>query len=115
MDAWKPELWGPVFLFFLFTGCQSAAPKGNVGHVHSYPIPTIEADWIRNGDPIEFENALWYPADDIEAFIDSEMAMMGEYKGVPFYIDKVDVRPYNRIYTKFGRNQFRFFEKKKGE
>jgi len=107
----RNQIWGPIFLFFLFSGCQSATP-GNVGHVHSYPIPSVEAEWIRNGEPIEFEEALWYPADDVEVFLDSEMSQVGEYRGVPFFIDKFDVRPYNRIYTKFGRNQFRYYEKK---
>ena len=73
----------------------------------------MEAEWIRNGEPIEFEDELWYPADSIEIFLDSEVSLIGEYQGVQFFIDKVDVRPFERLYTKFGRNKFRFFEKEK--
>ena len=103
-----------VFLLFFFVaGCQSTG--GNVGHIQSYPMTAIEAEWICNGEPIEFEDELWYPADDIEGFLDSEMSLVGEYQGVQFFIDKVDVRPYERLYTKFSRNKFRFFKKRKSE
>ena len=97
-------------LFFFVAGCQSTG--GNVGHVQSYSMTAIEAEWIRNGEPMEFEDELWYPVDDIESFLDSEVSVVGEYKGVQFFIDKVDVRPYERLYTKFGRNKFRLFEKR---
>ena len=102
-----------LLLLFLTAGCQSTG--GNVGHVQSYPMTAIEAEWIRNGEPIEFEEELWYPADDIEGFVDSEMSPIGEYQGVQVFIDKVDVRPYKRLYTKFSRNKFRFFEKRTSE
>ena len=105
---------GFVFLLSVFlTGCQTMG--GNVGQLHSYPTPAAEAEWIRNGEPIEFEGDLWYPMDDVESFLDSEMDLMGEYRGVQFFTDKVDVRPYNRLYTKFGRNKFRFFMRRKDE
>ena len=105
---------GFVFLLSVFlSGCQTTG--GNVGRLHSYLTPSVEAEWIRNGEPIEFEGDLWYPRDDIESFLDSEMDLMGEYRGVQFFTDKIDVRPYNRLYTKFGRNKFRFFEKRKSE
>ena len=102
-----------LLLFFFAAGCQSTG--GNVGHIHSYPMTAIEAEWIRNGEPIEFEGELWYPADNIEVFLDSEISLIGKYQGVQFFIDKVDVRPFDRLYTKFGRNKFRFFEKRKNE
>ncbi len=95
---------------FFMAGCQ--ATGGNTGQLHSYSIASIEAEWIRNGEPIEFEKKLWYPADSVEGFLDAEMALVGTYQGVQFFIDKVDVRPYDRLYTKFGRNQFRFFEQR---
>ena len=98
---------------FFLTGCQTTG--GNVGDLKSYPITSIEAEWIRNGDPIMFEEELWYPVDSVENFLDAEMMLAGTYKDVRFFIDKVDVRPYDRLYTKFGRNQFRFFEKRKKE
>lgn len=102
-----------LLLCFFAAGCQSTG--GNIGHIQSYPIRAVEAEWIRNGEPIEFEDELWYPADDIEGFLDSEMSLAGEYQGVQFFIDKVDVRPYARLYTKFSRNKFRFFEKRTSE
>lgn len=102
-------------LLFLLpaAGCQSTG--GNVGRVQSYPLASVEAAWIRNGEPIEFEGRLWYPADGVENFLDSEVYLLGEYRGVQFFADKVDIRPYERLYTKFGRNKFRFFEKRTDE
>ena len=99
-------------LLFL-TGCINT--KGNIGNVQSYPIPTFEAQWIRNGEPIEFEGERWYPADSTENLQDSEILLMGEHRGIQFFIDKLDVRPYNRLYTKFGRNKFRYFQKRTKE
>ena len=103
-------LWSLVFGLLSVTGCQTT--QGNNGQINSYTAPVAEADWIRNGEPIKFEDELWYPVDGIESFLDSEVLYMGEYRGVPFFIDKVDVRPYNRLYTKFGRYKFRIFEKR---
>ena len=102
-----------LLLCVFIVGCQSTG--GNIGHIQSYPIADIEAEWIRNGEPIEFEKEFWYPADSIESFLDSEMSLLGEYRGVQFFIDKVDVRPYDRLYTKFSRNKFRFFEKRQSK
>lgn len=104
-------LFGISLMILVAVGCQSTG--GNIGHVHSFPLTAMEAEWIRNGEPIEFEEELWYPADNVESFLDSEMNLVGEYQGVQFFIDKVDVRPYDRLYTKFSRNKFRFFEKRK--
>jgi hypothetical protein len=75
-------------------------------------VPSLEAQWIRDGEPIEFENEVWFPADGVEIFQDAEMFLAGEYKGVQFFLDRMDIRPYQRLYTKFDRNKFRFFEKK---
>lgn len=90
-------------------GCLTQS--GNVGNVQSFPTVPIEPRWIRDGEPIEFESELWYPADGIETLLDSEVYYVGDYKGTQFFIDKLDVRPYERLYTKFGKNQFRYFEK----
>lgn len=102
-----------VYGLLSMTGCQST--RGNVGHMPSYALSSIEAEWIRNGEPIEFESELWYPVDGVEGFLDSEMRFMGTHQGVEYFIDKVDVRPFSRLYTKFGKNKFRFFEKKMEE
>ena len=93
-----------TFSIILFSGCQSTG--GNTGQMQSYSFPNLEAEWIRNGKPIEFEDKLWFPCDDVESLIDSEMYLLGEYKKVQFFAEKMDVRPLNRLYTKFGRNKF---------
>ena len=112
---WRLGFWGTTAFFFCLVnaGCQSTG--GNVGRVQSYPFSTLEAAWIRDGEPIEFEDELWYPRDGVEGFQDSEMLKTGDYRGVQVFVDKVDVRPYERVYTKFDRNKFRFFEKRVGE
>ena len=97
-------------LVFSLMSCSSST--GNVGQVQSYPVTALEANWIKNGEPIEFEKELWYPEDDVEVFADPEVQPLGEYRGVQFFASKTDIRPFARIYTKFGRNQFRTFEKK---
>ena len=85
--------------------------KGNVGNIGSYTVVDEEAEWIRNGEPIEFEGTRWFPQDGFDVLMDNEMYLLGEYKGVQFFVEKIDVRPYNRLYTKFNRNKFRFFQK----
>ncbi|MBF0523006.1 MAG: hypothetical protein HQL24_08140 [Candidatus Omnitrophica bacterium] len=105
-----------LFLFsliFFVMGCSNIA--GNAGALQAYQVPETEASWIRNGEPLEFEGSLWYPADDVESLLDSEVYKVGDYKGVQIFVEKRDVRPYNKLYTKFDRNQFRYFEKKKTE
>ena len=93
---------------FFISGCVTSG--GNVGELQSYTFPAKEADWILNGEPIEYETDLWYPQDGIENFLDSEVYLLGEYREVQLFVERKDVRPYNRIYTKFGRNQYRHFE-----
>lgn len=73
----------------------------------------LEAAWIREGEPIIFEGTSWYPQDDIENLFENELYLLGEYQGVEYFVEKMDVRPYNRLYTKFGKNRFRLFEKNK--
>jgi len=77
-----------------------------------FRVPDMEAEWIRNGKPIEFEGEFWYPQDAIEVLLDQEVYLVGEYKGVQFFIEKSDVRPYKAVFTKFDRNKFRVFRKK---
>ena len=101
-------------LILILSGCSSQQ-SGNVGQLQSYAFSPKEADWILGGEPIEYENELWYPQDGTENLQDSEVYLLGEYRGVQLFVDKLDVRPYNRIYTKFNRNQYRYFEKRKSE
>ena len=98
------------FVILCLAGCQGHG--GNVGQLQSYSVPSIEEAWIRNGEPIKFANEKWYPCDDVENLLDSEVYILGEYRGIQFFVEKTDVRPYNRLDTKFSRNRFRFFEKR---
>jgi len=110
----RPMILASILLIALTTaGCQSTS--GNTGHRPNYASSSIEAEWIRNVEPIEFESELLYPADGIEGFLDSEMRFMGTHKEVEFFIDKVDIRPFNRLYTKFDKNKFRYYEKRISE
>ena len=103
------KLFALTVLSVFVWGC---ATTGNVGNLPSYPVSTVEAEWIRNGEPLEFEGETWYPKDTIDVLTDSEVMPMGKYKEVQFYTEKIDVRPFSRLYTKFGPNQFRIFKKK---
>lgn len=93
-------------------GCASSYGPGNA--VLYKPL-NPEPDWIRNGEPIEFEGELWYPRDTLDILTDEEVSPLGTYRGVQYYLQKIDVKPYNRIYTKFGKNQFRVFESKSAD
>ena len=102
-----------IFIIFLLllAGCTTTR-NGNLGDLQTFPIHTSEPEWIRGGEPMEFEGDLWYPQDGVEVFLDSEVMYMGEYRGTQFFVDKVDVRPFERLYTKFAKNKFRYFEKR---
>ncbi|MCB9719443.1 MAG: hypothetical protein H6756_01055 [Candidatus Omnitrophica bacterium] len=95
------------------TGCVSTAPGGNKGHLPTYPFTKIEPEWIRNGEPVDFEGELWFPQDGIESLTDQEVLPVGNYRDVQLFVDKVDVRPFDRVYTKFGVNKYRYFERTK--
>ena len=102
---------GLLFMFIGFlSGCASMN-SGNNGQVQSYPYPAIEAVWIRGGEPIEYDGSRWYPVNDYEVLQDSEVFQISEYKGVRIFVEKTAVKPYERIYTKFDKNKFRYFER----
>jgi len=91
-----------ALLTFIVFGCG-----GNIMYKGDYPFK--EASWLRSGEPIIFEDEAWYPTDDIENLLDDEVIFMGRYRDVPFYIEKRDVKPINRIYTKFDYHKYRVF------
>ena len=105
------------FLILLLGACVSCAhiDNSNDGQLQSYPAPLIEAGWIRAGEPIVYENDKWYPVRDVENLMDSEVFQIGEYKDVQIFVDKLDVKPYQRIYTKFAKNKFRYFVRIKND
>ena len=98
---------GLLFLLIILTGCISYAPGKFRGD-----FPIKEAPWVREGMPIMFQEYAWYPTEDIETLLDSEMEYQGEYNQVPFYIEKRQIKPFSRIYTKFGNHRYRIFKKK---
>ena len=100
------------FTMVVFCSGCSGGTIPNKGQLDIYPTPNQETEWIRNGEPIEFGGKLWYPQDGIENLLDSEVYLLGEYRGVQFFVEKTDVKPYDRLYTKFGPNRFRYFQSK---
>ncbi len=99
---------GILVLCALLAGCAATAKRKD--RPKEFPVPEEEARWIREGDPILYQGKRWHPLDMTENLLDSEVYYLGDYRGVPFFVEQVDVKPYNRIYTKFGKNQFRVFE-----
>ena len=100
---------------FLCAGCSALNSSNNNGQLESYPAPVIEASWIRNGEAIVYEGKQWFPVRDIEALLDQDVYQIGEYKGVQIFVDKTDVKPYERIYTKFAKAKYRYFERSKND
>ncbi|MBF0483167.1 MAG: hypothetical protein HQL25_00525 [Candidatus Omnitrophica bacterium] len=96
------------FLILPLFGCFSGTYTSK-GGIDDYQL---EAQWIRDGLPLEFEHELWYPQDGIETFLEPEVLKVGQYKEVDVFVEKVDIRPYNRLYTRFNKNKFRYYEKK---
>ena len=103
---------GLVLVLAGFGGGCASLNSDNNGQIQSYPAPIIEAGWIRNGDPIIYGGTKWYPVNDYEILQDSEVFQVTEYKGVQVFIEKIDTKPYERIYTKFDKNKFRYFERR---
>ena len=111
MDNKQKRLgFGLWLAFAIFLGGCASFSSGNGGQVQSFPAPSVEAVWIRDGQPIEFDGYKWYPVNDYEILTDSEVYQIGEYKGVQFFVEKISSKPYERIYTKFDKNKFRYFE-----
>ncbi len=109
MNACAVKIWVAAGLMcFGLAGCIRSS-GGNSGQLQSYPAPLIEAGWIRNGEPIIYEGDEWYPARDVENFLDTEVFQIGEYKGVQIFVDKVDIKPYERLYTKFAKGKYRYW------
>ena len=102
--------WGLLLVAaFLATGCLASHPADE-GTLSGAALS--EPEWIHNGEPIEFEGEMWYPIDEVESLLDPEVYLAGEYRGVPFFTDRTDVKPYSRLYTHFGKNRYRAFEKR---
>ena len=103
---------GLCFMVMGFLGGCAAMNSGNNGQLQSYPAPVIEPEWIRNGEAIEYDGSKWYPVNDYEVLQDSEVFQIMEYKGVQVFVEKIDTKPYARLYTKFDKNKFRYYERR---
>lgn len=106
-------LLGYLTLAVLAAGCNGtmAASRGS----SQYSFSSLEPEWIRNGEPIVFENEPWYPKDDVDILTDNEVYLLGEYNSVQFFVEKLDVRPYHRLYTKFSANKYRIYRKNRND
>ncbi len=105
------KVWPTVLIMgvvVLTSGCRSLPSRGG----DSGQRLSVEPSWIRDGQPIVFEGESWFPIDDVENLLDSEVYVMGDYEKEMFFVDKMDVRPFNRLYTRFAKNKYRAFEKK---
>ena len=72
--------------------------------------PVTEAAWIREGEPINLDGGVWYPTREVEALLASEILPAGQYRGVDIFVERADIKPYARLYTKFAKNRYRAFE-----
>ena len=102
-----------ICILFFCAGCAGMNAGSNNGQLQSYPAPLIEASWIRNGEPIVYEGKQWFPVRDVESLLDTDVYQVGEYKDVQIFVDKTDIKPYERLYTKFAKGKFRYFERAK--
>lgn len=93
-----------VLLVFMAVGCAGGQA---VGRRADYAIK--EADWVREGKPVIYENKNWYPSEYIENHLDNEMERIGEFQEVPFYVERRQIKPFNRLYTKFDYHKYRLF------
>ena len=101
----------PVLMFFCLisiAGCVLGQRADGPSIITATQL--TEPLWIRNGEPIVFEAEDWFPTDEVENLLDSEVFQAGTYRDVPFFIEKTDVRPFDRVYTHFSQNRYRAFE-----
>ena len=103
------KIFGIIFISLALGGCALSDKNATTAESWSYPLS--EPDWVREGQPIDYDGAKWFPTRDVENLLDSEVYPLGEYKGVKFFFDRTDIKPFERIYTQFGRNRYRAFEK----
>ena len=101
-----------IFLLNMFVFPSLAWSRRSEKELYPYN-KDVEAEWIRNGEPISFEGEMWYPKDTVETLLDSEVILLGEYRDVQFFVDKIDIRPFARLYTKFHEKRFRVFQRLK--
>ncbi len=109
----KRLLWqmcGMAACMFFCAACGTASMPAKAGNVKL--DPHAEPQWIRDGEPVTFEGEQWYPQDEVENLLDNETLEVGTFRNIPVFVEKIDVRPYNRLYTRFAPHKFRYFEKR---
>ncbi|MEI6437462.1 MAG: hypothetical protein WCO69_01780 [Candidatus Omnitrophota bacterium] len=99
---------GMMLLVLAGGGCSM--PSRSLDNGAAALVAPVEAEWIRNGQPMEFDDLTWYPTDDVERLLDNEMYKIGQYKDVPVFIERIEVKPYARVYTRFEKGRYRAFE-----
>jgi hypothetical protein len=97
-----------LFCLASVTGCT--LPQRGDGSSILTSTQLTEPAWIRNGESVIFETEHWFPTDEVENLLDSEVYQAGICRDVPFFIEKSDVRPFDRLYTYFSKNRYRAFE-----
>lgn len=100
-----------IFSAGIFSGCQISLPNSG-DNTLLVATPLDEPTWVRNGEPIQFEGENWYPTREIERFMDNEVYQIGVYREVVFFLDRVDVKPFERLYTRFAKGRYRAFERR---
>ncbi len=101
----------PVLLLLMLlvsAGCATAPRGEELADMTAAHLD--EPEWIRNGEPIIFEAVEWFPTDEVENLLGSEVYAAGTFRGLPFFIEKTDVRPFERLYTRFAVNRYRAYE-----
>ncbi len=99
---------GVCLILPVLAGCVTPQRTGGLTIMTAAQLD--EPAWIRNGDAIPFEGEEWFPTDEVENILDTEVYSAGTYRDVLFYLEKTDVRPFDRVYTRFGKNRYRAFE-----
>ena len=90
-------------------GCVVPQPRGDQGINISAGLD--EPAWVRNAEPLSFEEEDWFPTDEVESLLENEIFQVGVCRGLPVYIEKTDVRPFERLYTRFAKNRYRAFQR----
>ncbi len=99
-----------VLLLGIFTAAGCFLPSRALDQHANMPAISLEPEWIRNGEPLEIEKTIWYPTDEVERLMEDEMVQIGVFRNVAVFIERVDVKPYARVYTRFDRSRYRSFE-----
>lgn len=97
-----------LVLMMGLTGCHSVRSRSNDA---LNAAQWVEPAWVRNAEPVEFEGQSWFPTDNVENLLEYEVYQAGVYRDRPFFIDRQDVRPFERIYIRFAPDKYRACEK----